>query len=188
MWFLLIYLCSQVSMIIKGLFGRYERWNPVHPTSGAFWGMGVGIGCGVGWGPGFGPEVIGYVGAGCGIGFNVGVTLAGFGIGLPANIIYEAPYNAIMATRSSALELARSNGLLSRTDTIADIWFRNFPCVSDLQREACGKFFSFKQKHLSLKGIDFCDMKDSLASHATSAFNSIQASHTKLFGSRRGKD
>ncbi|XP_019423255.1 PREDICTED: cadmium-induced protein AS8 isoform X4 [Lupinus angustifolius] len=157
MWFLLIYLCSQVSMIIKGLFGRYERWNPVHPTSGAFWGMGVGIGCGVGWGPGFGPEVIGYVGAGCGIGFNVGVTLAGFGIGLPANIIYEAPYNAIMATRSSALELARSNGLLSRTD-------------------------------ISLKGIDFCDMKDSLASHATSAFNSIQASHTKLFGSRRGKD
>lgn len=80
-------------MIIKGLFRRYERWNPVHPTYGAFWGMGVGIGCGVGWGPGFGPEVIGYVGAGCGIGFNVGITLAGFGVGLPANIIYEAPYN-----------------------------------------------------------------------------------------------
>lgn len=80
-------------MIIKGLFRRYERWNPVHPTYGAFWGMGVGIGCGVGWGPGFGPEVVGYVGAGCGIGFNVGITLAGFGIGLPTNIIFQAPYN-----------------------------------------------------------------------------------------------
>nr|AFK39866.1 unknown [Lotus japonicus] len=37
-------------MIIKGLFRRYERWNSVHPTYGAFWGMGVGVGCGVGWG------------------------------------------------------------------------------------------------------------------------------------------
>ena len=66
-------------MIIKGLFRRYERWNPVHPTFGAFWGMGVGIGCGVGWGPGFGPDVIGYVGAGCGVGFSVGFTIAGLG-------------------------------------------------------------------------------------------------------------
>ena len=79
-------------MIIKGLFRRYERWNPVHPTYGAFWGMGVGIGCGVGWGPGFGPEVIGYVGAGCGVGFSVGITLAGVGIGLPANFVTDVPY------------------------------------------------------------------------------------------------
>ena len=82
-------------MIIKGLFRRYERWNPVHPTYGAFYGMGFGVGCGVGWGPGFGPEVIGYVGAGCGVGFNVGITLVGFGIGLPANVIFAAPYNGI---------------------------------------------------------------------------------------------
>uniref|UniRef100_M1CUY9 Cadmium-induced protein AS8 n=1 Tax=Solanum tuberosum TaxID=4113 RepID=M1CUY9_SOLTU len=80
-------------MIIKGLFRRYERWNPVHPTYGAFWGMGIGIGCGVGWGPGFGPEAIGYVGAGCGVGFSVGFSLLGVGIGLPANYIYTGPYN-----------------------------------------------------------------------------------------------
>lgn len=79
-------------MIIKGLFRRYQRWNPVHPTSGAFWGMGVGIGCGVGWGPGFGPDVIGYVGAGCGVGFSVGITFAGFGIGFPANFLLQLPY------------------------------------------------------------------------------------------------
>lgn len=78
-------------MIIKGVFRRYERWNPVHPTSGAFWGLGIGIGCGVGWGPGFGPEVIGYVGAGCGVGFSVGFTLLGVGIGLPANWLYTVP-------------------------------------------------------------------------------------------------
>nr|CAB3451911.1 unnamed protein product [Digitaria exilis]CAB3455669.1 unnamed protein product [Digitaria exilis] len=70
-------------MIIKSVLGRYERWNPVHPTAGAFWGVGLGLGCGVGWGPGFGPEVIGYVGGGCGVGFSVGFTLAGVGIGLP---------------------------------------------------------------------------------------------------------
>lgn len=57
--------------------------------------MGLGVGCGVGWGPGFGPEVIGYVGAGCGAGFHVGITLAGIGIGLPANSVYEVPYKGI---------------------------------------------------------------------------------------------
>lgn len=65
----------------------------MHPTSGAFWGLGVGIGCGVGWGPGFGPEVIGYVGAGCGLGFSVGFTLLGAGIGLPANWLFHLPYS-----------------------------------------------------------------------------------------------
>ncbi|XP_031371990.1 cadmium-induced protein AS8 isoform X4 [Punica granatum] len=84
---------NSVGMIIKGLLRRYERWNPVHPTIGAFWGMGFGFGCGVGWGPGLGPEVIGYVGAGCGVGFSVGFTMAGVGIGLPANYLFEVPYN-----------------------------------------------------------------------------------------------
>lgn len=65
----------------------------MHPTSGAFWGMGIGFGCGVGWGPGFGPEVIGYVGAGCGVGFSVGITLAGVGVGLPANFLIRIPYD-----------------------------------------------------------------------------------------------
>lgn len=79
--------------IIKGMLGRYERWNPVHPTAGAFWGVGLGFGCGVGWGPGFGPEVIGYVGAGCGVGFSVGVTLAGVGVGLPQHGIIKNYYH-----------------------------------------------------------------------------------------------
>ncbi|KAM0029828.1 putative cadmium-induced protein AS8 [Helianthus debilis subsp. tardiflorus] len=108
-----------VLMIIKGLFRRYERWNPVHPTSGAFWGMGIGFGCGIGWGPGFGPEVIGYVGAGCGVGFSVGITLAGFGVGLPANRLLKLPFSALMATRSGAMDFARSSGLLG-TDGIND--------------------------------------------------------------------
>jgi hypothetical protein len=34
-------------MTIVNLIQRYKRWNPVHPTYGAFWGIGVGLGCGV---------------------------------------------------------------------------------------------------------------------------------------------
>uniref|UniRef100_A0A0D9WVE2 Cadmium-induced protein AS8 n=1 Tax=Leersia perrieri TaxID=77586 RepID=A0A0D9WVE2_9ORYZ len=87
-------------MIIKGMLGRYERWNPVHPTVGTFWGIGLGLGCGVGWGPGFGPEVIGYVGAGCGVGFSVGVTLAGVGVGLPQHGIIRNQYYSGFASNA----------------------------------------------------------------------------------------
>ncbi|KMZ68950.1 hypothetical protein ZOSMA_225G00170 [Zostera marina] len=95
-------------MIIKSLFKRYERWNPVHPTAGAFWGIGIGLGCGVGWGPGFGPEVIGYVGAGCGVGFSVGFTLAGFGIGLPANGLIRTTYNAFVISTARSVMLVHN--------------------------------------------------------------------------------
>ncbi|KAL6647074.1 hypothetical protein ACP70R_014511 [Stipagrostis hirtigluma subsp. patula] len=94
-------------MIIKGVLGRYERWNPVHPTAGAFWGVGLGLGCGVGWGPGFGPEVIGYVGAGCGVGFSVGVTLAGVGIGLPQHGLIKDHFHRAGFVSNIPLESAR---------------------------------------------------------------------------------
>ncbi|KAK9034380.1 hypothetical protein V6N11_050547 [Hibiscus sabdariffa] len=103
---------------------------------GAFWGMGIGIGCGVGWGPGFGPEVIGYVGAGCGVGFSVGFTLAGLGIGLPANFIFQLPYNAFQTTRSGAV------GLVPSKITPAVAWNRFAPQLSDLQREATARLSS----------------------------------------------
>ncbi|GAV70295.1 hypothetical protein CFOL_v3_13793 [Cephalotus follicularis] len=137
-------------MIIKGLFRRYERWNPVHPTSGTFWGMGVGVGCGVGWGPGFGPEVIGYVGAGCGVGFSVGFTFLGFGIGLPSNFLFQLPFNAVIATRTGALEFARSSGILSSKNVAVDGWNNFAPCISGFQREASGKLAIFKETHLLL--------------------------------------
>lgn len=85
----------EVNMILKSLLRKYERWNPVHPTCGTFWGTGVAVGCGVGWGPGYGPEVIGYVGAGYGAGFNVGITLLGVGIGLPANYRFTVPHSGM---------------------------------------------------------------------------------------------
>ncbi|CAM8988475.1 unnamed protein product [Rhodiola kirilowii] len=130
-------------MIIKGIFRRYERWNPVHPTSGAFWGMGIGIGCGVGWGPGFFPEAVGYVGAGCGVGFSVGITLVGFGIGLPANSLIGAPYNALVATQNGLVELARLSGSSHRKLTESG---RNgmTACISALQRELCGTLSNFR--------------------------------------------
>ncbi|CAI9784661.1 unnamed protein product [Fraxinus pennsylvanica] len=130
-------------MVIKSLFRRYERWNPVHPTYGAFWGVGIGIGCGVGWGPGFGPEVIGYVGAGCGAGVSVGVTLLGVGIGLPANYLLTAPYSAFMITRRGALEVARSRGLLGMINGAGDGWDNIGSHISSLRQNSKSAGASF---------------------------------------------
>lgn len=98
-------------MTIVGLFRRYKRWNPVHPTFGAFWGVGVGLGCGVGWGPGFGPEAVGFVGAGCGVGFSVGVTLIGIGVGLPASGLTCLPFDALMWTGKGASSLTFNHAI-----------------------------------------------------------------------------
>lgn len=140
-----------VYMIIKGLFRRYERWNPVHPTLGAFWGMGIGMGCGVGWGPGFGPEVVGYVGAGCGLGFCVGFTAAGLGIGLPANALYHVAYNVALATRSGAVELVQSNSLRSTTFSVSNGWNDFTQHIFGLQREASRRLTNIKLECLDKK-------------------------------------
>uniref|UniRef100_A0A7N0UZ17 Cadmium-induced protein AS8 n=1 Tax=Kalanchoe fedtschenkoi TaxID=63787 RepID=A0A7N0UZ17_KALFE len=129
---------------MKGVLRGYENWNPVHPTLGAFWGMGIGVGCGIGWGPGFGPEVIGYVGAGCGVGFNVGVTLIGLGIGLPAHSLMGAPYNAMLATRNGVLELGRLGDRCGITAAAGDGWTSFATCVTNFQREVSGGISSFK--------------------------------------------
>ncbi|XP_058189058.1 cadmium-induced protein AS8-like isoform X1 [Rhododendron vialii] len=171
-----------VIMIIKALFRRYERWNPVHPTSGAFWGMGIGFGCGVGWGPGFGPEVIGYVGAGCGFGFSVGITLAGFGIGLPANSVLEVPYSAVMATRSSALEIARSSGLLNLRNGSARGWTNIGPHISGIQQKALGRF------SISKLGDSFnlSEMPRVLSTHTRSILDHLQEFGTNLLHPPKG--
>ncbi|KAG8634054.1 cadmium-induced protein AS8 isoform X1 [Manihot esculenta] len=177
---------QMVPMIIKGLFRRYERWNPVHPTFGSFWGMGLGIGCGVGWGPGFGPEVIGYVGAGCGVGFSVGITLAGFGIGLPANYIFQVPYNAIVATRRRALTFFQSGGLLSGKDVSGDEWNSFAPDISVFQREASRRLFAFNKNIFLDKGIDLFDMKSKLSVHARSFSKDLETFSTCFFHPRKG--
>ncbi|CAK7356005.1 unnamed protein product [Dovyalis caffra] len=168
-------------MIIKGLCRRYERWNPVHPTSGAFWGMGIGIGCGVGWGPGFGPEAIGYVGAGCGVGFSVGITFVGFGIGLPANYLFQVPYNAILATRSGALAIARSNGLLSAKDVAGEGWNNVASRAYLLQRETSGRLSSFNKKVFLDNGVDLVDMKSKLSANAGSLSKVLETFSSRFF-------
>ncbi|KAG6791940.1 hypothetical protein POTOM_001075 [Populus tomentosa] len=173
-------------MIIKGLCRRYERWNPVHPTSGAFWGMGIGIGCGVGWGPGFGPEAIGYVGAGCGVGFSVGITFVGFGIGLPANFLFQVPYNAILATRSGALAIAKSNGLLSARDVAGEGWNNVASRASLLQRETSGRLSSFNKKLLLDNGVDLVDMKSKLSVNAGSLSKVLETFSSRFFPPGKG--
>ncbi|KAL3818324.1 hypothetical protein ACJIZ3_004229 [Penstemon smallii] len=148
-------------MIIKSIFRRYEKWNPVHPTHGAFWGMGVGIGCGVGWGPGFGPDVIGYVGAGCGAGFSVGITFIGLGIGFPANHLFTVPYTAFTVTRQGALDVARARGLLgNRSHAVED---------------------GFKIENLMKSTIDLEDVKGMLVFRVNHITNCLQRVTQRLF-------
>ncbi|CAN6454269.1 unnamed protein product [Victoria cruziana] len=149
-------------MIIKGLFQKYEKWNPVHPTSGTFWGMGIGIGCGVGWGPGFGPEVIGYVGAGCGIGFNVGITLAGVGIGLPVNALIQAPYHAFSATDNSTLKFAGSNMISAIKNAAAD-WWSQVSRNHDFHTEAASRLFTNRVNHLLPGAVNPVEMKRNMS-------------------------
>ncbi|XP_074283262.1 cadmium-induced protein AS8 [Silene latifolia] len=154
-------------MIIKGLFRRYQKWNPVHPTSGAFWGMGVGIGCGVGWGPGFGPEVVGYVGAGCGVGFSVGITFAGFGIGLPAKILIEGPYKVVAATSSHTWDLVRSSNFLTVKNEAGDELGRNMPLFPsqlwNLQQKANERLSYFRDLDLLKKGTEIFNVERSIS-------------------------
>ncbi|GLT91309.1 hypothetical protein SLE2022_092020 [Rubroshorea leprosula] len=169
-------------MIIKGLFRRYRRWNPVHPTYGAFWGMGIGVGCGVGWGPGFGPEVIGYVGAGCGVGFSVGITLVGFGIGLPANCLFEVPYMAIMATRTGALDLLR----LSSKNAVGGGWNSIEPYVSGMQREASRRLPGFNPRELLDKRVDLFDLKTTLSIPTKAIQEGFGRFNGRFFGPNKG--
>ncbi|XP_010278834.1 PREDICTED: cadmium-induced protein AS8 isoform X1 [Nelumbo nucifera] len=176
----------QIHMIIKALFRRYGRWNPVHPISGAFWGMGIGIGCGVGWGPGFGPGVVGYVGAGCGVGFSIGITLAGVGIGLPANFLVEIPSNVFVATRACALEIARSNLLLSMRNAVEDGWNHVAPHVYDLKRGASGKLSGFKHINSMDHGANFPVMNNEISCHVRSMLDNVGALRDRCLSPHKG--
>ncbi|XP_077221435.1 cadmium-induced protein AS8-like isoform X2 [Tasmannia lanceolata] len=175
-----------VLMIIKGLFRRYERWNPVHPTSGAFWGMGIGIGCGVGWGPGFGPEVIGYVGAGCGVGFSVGITLAGVGIGLPTNFLLETPYNALVGATSGALDFGRSSALPIVKNVAGDGWNHVVPRISGFKKEAHRRLISLKVDHSLDQVVNLTELKKSATQHARSALQCLGVFRTRFLPPSKG--
>ncbi|XP_073284892.1 cadmium-induced protein AS8-like isoform X2 [Primulina huaijiensis] len=178
--------CQKVKMIIKSIFRRYERWNPVHPTYGAFWGAGIGIGCGVGWGPGFGPEVIGYVGSGCGIGFNVGFTLLGFGIGLPTNYIFTVPHNAFMVTRMGTSEAALARGSLANRAGEGVSWDASKSGISDVQQNLFESFSSFKFKNPLENGLNLPDMRIMLISRSKPKHDCLQRLGGSLFPGDRG--
>ncbi|XP_027182696.1 cadmium-induced protein AS8 [Coffea eugenioides] len=173
-------------MIIKGLFRRYQRWNPVHPTLGAFWGMGLGIGCGVGWGPGFGPEVIGYVGAGCGAGFCVGITLAGIGIGLPANYVYTLPYNALVAARTGALGIAESNSVRSMKNVAGDGWSNLRGTIPGLQQKGSQMLPGFGIRNPLENMLDISNVKNAIFSSSTPMMNELQRIRSHFFPPHKG--
>ncbi|RRT71205.1 hypothetical protein B296_00004903, partial [Ensete ventricosum] len=163
----------QLLMIIKGLFRRYQRWNPVHPTVGTFWGMGIGIGCGVGWGPGFGPEVIGYVGAGCGAGFSVGITLAGIGIGLPQNGLTQIAYNAF-TTKTGSLDSARSCALTTMKSVAEDSLNYTAPYISFLRKETSWRLSRLKS-NICVQRAGLNNLNTAVSKHIQSTLECLEA-------------
>ncbi|CAL9056738.1 unnamed protein product [Musa banksii] len=160
-------------MIIKGLFRRYQRWNPVHPTVGTFWGMGIGIGCGVGWGPGFGPEVIGYVGAGCGAGFSVGITLVGIGIGLPQDGLTQIAYNAF-TTKTGSLDSARSYALTTMKSVAEDSLNYTAPHISFLRKETSWRLSRLKS-NICVQRAGLNNLNTAVSKHIQSTLECLEA-------------
>ncbi|CAL5076891.1 unnamed protein product [Urochloa decumbens] len=160
-------------MIIKSVLGRYERWNPVHPTAGTFWGVGLGVGCGVGWGPGFGPEVIGYVGAGCGVGFSVGFTLAGVGIGLPQHGFIRNVEDSGFASNVS-LDSARYYAGTIIRGLVWDVisYAGNVKSTKKEWRQNLLKF----QNNPPVSGVDLPKLGKGVSSSIQSTLDSIRAS------------
>uniref|UniRef100_A0ACD5UYQ7 Uncharacterized protein n=1 Tax=Avena sativa TaxID=4498 RepID=A0ACD5UYQ7_AVESA len=163
----------QPTMIIKGMLGRYERWNPVHPTVGAFWGVGLGLGCGVGWGPGFGPEVIGYVGAGCGVGFSVGVTLAGVGVGLPQHGIIKNHYHGGFAN-NVPFESARFYTLTILKGIVWDA-ISYVSHVAATRKESRQKLLKFEENPQFSGGINLPRLVKGVSNKFGSTMNCIRA-------------
>ncbi|XP_042385467.1 cadmium-induced protein AS8-like isoform X1 [Zingiber officinale] len=164
---------SLLLMIIKGLFRRYERWNPVHPTIGTFWGMGIGVGCGVGWGPGFGPEVIGYVGAGCGVGFSVGITLAGIGVGLPRNDLFQILYNAT-TTKAAPFDMAKSSTFIVMKGVAEDSLNFVAPHISFLRKETSWRLSKLKS-NIHVQGTELNKLNTVVSKKIQSTLECLEA-------------
>ncbi|KAJ3670023.1 hypothetical protein LUZ60_010347 [Juncus effusus] len=165
---------KSLPMIIKGIFKRYQRWNPVHPTLGTFWGMGIGVGCGVGWGPGFGPEVIGYVGAGCGVGFSVGFTLAGIGVGLPQNGIIKSSRKAI-AVSNMYMKSARIIAMAIINGMILDSINFLSPQITALRNHYSQNLGKVCQSaNMTIKRVNFTNLRDGLSGSMQSCLRAFK--------------
>lgn len=96
-------------------------------------------------------------------------------------------FPAIMITRSGALELARSSGLLSKKDVAGNVWNNIAPLVSSLQREADRRFSSFKQNHFSGKEVDLFDRKSMPPVHTRSIWEGLGTFGSRFFPPHKGK-
>lgn len=91
-----------------------------------------------------------------------------------------------MATRSGALDIAKSNGFFSSKNVARDGWTITVPHVSDLQREASGRLTSFKQKMLLEEGLNSFDVKSLLPLHSKSVWASLGEFHKNFFKGDKG--
>ena len=94
-------------------------------------------------------------------------------------------FPAFMATRNGALLFTRMSGLLSTGNAAGDGQNNIASRISGLQREAIGRFSSFKGKYTSNKGVDLCDLK-SLMVHSMSTLERFRTSGSSFFHGHRG--
>ncbi|PQM34742.1 cadmium-induced protein AS8 [Prunus yedoensis var. nudiflora] len=86
---------------------------------------------------------------------------------------------------SGALGFGQSRGLLFSKNIAGEGWNNIAPCFTNLQREASGRFSSFKQQHLLDKGVDLSEMKSRLSVNASSMCESLEAFRGRFFHSPR---
>lgn len=90
-----------------------------------------------------------------------------------------------MATRSGAMEIARSSGFLF-PKVAGHGWAISVPHISDLQREASGRLSSFKQKMVLEEGLNSVNIKSLLPAHSNSIWARLGDFHKQLFRHHKG--
>ncbi|KAL0327731.1 UNVERIFIED_CONTAM: hypothetical protein Sangu_1851100 [Sesamum angustifolium] len=88
-----------------------------------------------------------------------GITLLGFGIGLPANYLLEVPHSAFTVTRRGALDVARAGLLLGKRSRAGDGLSDIIPHMSDIEQSPCTSSSGFKIGSWTENIVDLADFK-----------------------------
>ena len=105
---------------------------------------------------------------------------------LGCGIFFILVFAAFTASKSGALEFARSSGFLSSKSLVGDGWTITVPLVSDLQREASGRLSAFKQKLFFEEGFNSFDVKSLFPAHSMPIWPSFGEFNKQLFRGNKG--
>jgi hypothetical protein len=102
------------------------------------------------------------------------------------DVMLDFFFKAIVATKSGALAIAKSNGLLSARDVAGEGWNNVASRASLLQRETSGRLSSFNKKLLLDNGVDLVDMKSKLSVTAGSLSKVLETFSSRFFPPGKG--